>query len=149
MVEAEREGALGVEGAAEAHAAEQREAIAALDQQTNELEEILVPAHRDPILGDAAKAGHHALVERLVERGDIADGIEGHTLAERGSAGQRGRQRLDLQAIDADHGVPVVEKMMRERESCRAHADHEHPLPVGSARYRTAESSGFHRVSRL
>ena len=81
MVEPEREGALRVDGAAEANAAEHREALAALDQEADELEEILVPAHRDPIFGDAAKAGHHPRFERLVERGDIADGVERHALA--------------------------------------------------------------------
>ena len=87
MIEPEREGAVRVDGAAEAHAAKQGKALAALDQEPDELEEVLVPADRDSIFGDAAKSGHHPRFERLVERGDIADGLERHALAERGSPG--------------------------------------------------------------
>ncbi len=81
VIEAERERALGVERAAEAHAAEEREPVAALEQQPDDLEEILVPAHRDPVLGDAAESRHHAIVERLVERRGVADRRERHALA--------------------------------------------------------------------
>ena len=83
MIEAERERALGVERAAEAHAAEQRETVAALEQQADDLEEVLVPAHRDPVLGDAAESRHHAIVERLVQRRGVADRRERRALARR------------------------------------------------------------------
>ena len=139
VIEPEREGAFGIDRAAETHAAKQREALAALDQQSNDLEEVLIPAHRDAILGDAAKAGHHARFERLVERGDIPDGVEGHAVAQRGFSGQRRRQWLDFQSIDADYRVSVVEKMVRERKSRRTHADHQHPLAGRLCRYRTPE----------
>ncbi len=72
VIEAQRERVLGVERAAEAHAAVQREAVAPLEQQPDHLEEVLVPAHRDAVLGDAAEARHHAIVERLGQRRDVA-----------------------------------------------------------------------------
>ena len=67
VVEATRERAVGIERPAEAHAAEEREALATLEQQPDDLQEVLVPAHGDPVLGDAAESGHHAIVERLVQ----------------------------------------------------------------------------------
>ena len=139
VIEPEREGAFGIDRAAETHAAKQREALAAFDQQSNDFEEVLIPAHRDAILGDAAKAGHHARFERLVERGDIPDGVEGHAVAQRGFSGQRRRQWLDFQSIDADYRVSVVEKMVRERKSRRTHADHQYPLAGRLRRYRTPQ----------
>ena len=68
-----RERVLERQRAAEAHAAVQRELAAALEQQADQLEEVLVPAHGDAVLGDAAEARHHALVERLVQLIDVAD----------------------------------------------------------------------------
>ena len=87
MVEAELERAFRVERAAETHAAEQRVTIAPFEQDADELQEILVPAHRDAVFGDTAKACHHAIVERLVQRCDIADRRERDALAVLGDAG--------------------------------------------------------------
>ena len=67
VVEAEREGAVDRHRAAEAHAAIHRELAAALEQQADDLQEILVPAHGDAVFGDAAEPGHDAVVEPLVE----------------------------------------------------------------------------------
>ena len=52
-----------VERAAEAHAAEHLEFAAPLQQQPDQLEEVLVPAHGDAVFGDAAEAGHHPRAE--------------------------------------------------------------------------------------
>ncbi len=81
VVEAQGEGVFDVERAAEADAAAQRKAIAALDQKTQQLEEVLVPAHGDAVLGDAAESGHHALVQRLAQRVDVAYRLERHARA--------------------------------------------------------------------
>jgi hypothetical protein len=130
VIESERERVVRADRAAEAHAAVHREALAPLDQKAQQLQEVLVPAHGDAVLGDAAEARHHAIVERLAERRDIANRHEGHALAVRADARDRGRQRLDLQAVDADDRVPVVQQMVREREAGRPHADDEH-APAG------------------
>ena len=71
VVEAHRHGVLQRHRAAEAHAAEHGELAAAFEQQADDLEEVLVPAHGDAVFGDAAEAGHDALVERFADILDI------------------------------------------------------------------------------
>ena len=83
VVEAEREGAVDGERAAEAHAAEHLEFVAPLQQQPDELEEVLVPAHGDAVFGDAAEPGHDAGIERLAQLGGIADRTERRARAAR------------------------------------------------------------------
>ena len=134
VIEPERERAFGVDRAAEAHAAVHREALAPLDQQAQQLEEVLVPANGDAVLGHTAEPGHHPIVERLGQRRDVADRHERHALAVRGDAGHCRRERLDLQPVDADDRVTVVQQMMCERESRRSHADDEHALAGGRRR---------------
>ena len=132
MVEAQAPGVLDAERAAEAHAADQREPVAPLEEQTDQLEEVLVPAHRDAVLGHAAEAGQRAVVERLAQRGDVAYRAEGHARAVLGHARERGRQRLDLEPVDRDHLVAVVHQVVCEREARGAGADHQHaPSAVG------------------
>ena len=63
MVEAPRERRIDVEGAAKTDASEHLELAAALQQQADNLQEVLVPADGDAVLGDAAEPGHHPLVE--------------------------------------------------------------------------------------
>ena len=48
------------------------------------------------------------------------------------------RQRLDLQAVDADHGVAVVHQVMRQLEAGRSQPDHQH----GAARRGTRDRAG-------
>src|SRR5918911_1654959 len=60
VVEAVGERFIDAERAAEAHAAEHGELAPPLQQKANQLQEVLVPAHRDAVLRDAAKARHHA-----------------------------------------------------------------------------------------
>ena len=134
VIEAERERAVGVERSAEAHAAEEREAAAALEQEPDDLEEILVPAHGDAVLGDAAESRHHAIVERFVQHRGIEDRLERHALAVGRDSRQRGRQRLDLEAVDADDRVAVVQQVVRQREAGGPHADDERPLAGRGAR---------------
>ncbi len=67
-------------------------------------------------------------------------GANAHALAGDGDAGQRGIERLDLEAVDADHGVPVVDEVMREREAGGSHADDQHAL--AGARARAAGGAG-------
>jgi hypothetical protein len=66
VIEAQVEGVLDRDRSAEAHASVHRELRAAFEQEANELEEILVPAHRDAVFGDAAESSHDAVVEGLV-----------------------------------------------------------------------------------
>ena len=73
VVEAGLEGLLGRDGAAEAHAAEDREAAPAGERQVDERQEVLVPAHRDAVLGNAAEPGQGPLVEGPRELGVVAD----------------------------------------------------------------------------
>ena len=103
VVEAQRERILGAERSAEAHATEHGELAAPLQQQADELEEVLVPAHRDAVLGHAAEAGHDAVVERLVQRLHVADRLERHALPALIDARNFRGQRLDLEPVDAHH----------------------------------------------
>src|SRR5207237_338984 len=91
--------------------AEHGELAAPLEQQANDLQEVLVPAHRDAILGDAAEPGHHAAVERLAELGAVADRAEGHAAAKRVYAGGGRIERLDLQPIDAERGKRLAARL--------------------------------------
>jgi len=63
VVEAELERVLDGDRAAEAHASVHRKLRAPLEQEAHELEEILVPAHRDAVLGDASESRHDAVVK--------------------------------------------------------------------------------------
>ena len=83
MIEAHFESAIDGHRAAEAHAAEHIELAAPLEEQPDDLQEILVPAHRDAVFRDTAEARHDAVVERFVDLLDVADGTEARTLAER------------------------------------------------------------------
>ena len=78
---------------------------------------------------------------------DVADRLEGHALAVGVDAGQRGGERLDLEAVDADDRVAVVQQVVRERESGRAHADDQRALARRRRGIGRRRSSGFQRVS--
>ena len=113
MVEAEGEGLLQGQRAAEAHAAEHGEARAPLDQQPDDLQEILVPANGDAVFGHPAEARHGAVVEILMQLADIADRLEDRRHAFGRAAGEFRRQRLDLEPVDGDHRMAVVQHVMR------------------------------------
>ena len=76
VIEAHLERIIGAQRATEAHATEQRKFIAAFEKQTDHLEEIFVPAHRDAVFSHAAEAGHDAIIERFIKRVDILDRLE-------------------------------------------------------------------------
>ncbi len=119
---------LGIERAAEAHAAEERKAIAAFEQEPYHLQEILVPAHGDAVLGHTAEAGHHAVVQRLIQCRCVANRRKRRALAGNRDTRQRRRQRLDLESVDADDRMAVIQQVVRQRESRRSHADDKHAL---------------------
>ena len=67
--------------AAKAHTAEHRECVASLHQQADQLEEVLVPAHRDAIFSHTAKASHDTRTQRLHQRLHIAHRGKSYSLA--------------------------------------------------------------------
>ena len=68
----------------------------------------------------------------------VADRAEGHARAVGAVTPEIvGVERLDLEPVDADHGVAVVHQVVREREARRPHADHEHALAGCGERQRT------------
>ena len=73
MIEAARKGALHRQRTTKTYPTIEHKLIAPLEQQAQYLEEVLVPAHRDPVFGDPAEAGTHALIESLLQFGGIAN----------------------------------------------------------------------------
>src|SRR5258708_10863652 len=139
MVEAEREGVVESERAAEAHAAIHGEPAPTLDEKPHDLEEVLVPAHGDAVFGNAAESGHHPLVQRFRELVDAADRPEFDPRAERRDAGERRLERLDLEPVDGGYGMAVVHEMVREIEAGGPEPDHQHLVARVRPRQRTAE----------
>ena len=88
-----------------------------------------------------------ALVEPLVEVGDVADRRERHALAAASDAGDLRRQRLDLQPVDRGDEMAVVHQVMRQVEPGRPEADDQHLVARLRLRQRPAQVSGFQRVS--
>ena len=78
MVKAELPGVVDAQCAAKAHAADQRELIAPLQQQSHDFQEILVPADCDAVFGHAAEARHRAGIEGFLQRIDVAHRRERH-----------------------------------------------------------------------
>ncbi len=111
---------------AETHAAEMRKPRTPLQQQPHQLQIVLVPAHRDAVLGDAAEPGHHPIIQVLVQRFRVA---HRDTRIE--------AQRLDLQPIDRHHRVPVIHQVMRQGKPRRSQPDHQHLAPAVRPRQRT------------
>jgi hypothetical protein len=77
VIEAQRPGVLGGQRAAEADAAEDAQLLAAREREVEQRQEVLVPADRDAVLGDAAESLEDARVERPVDlfpRGDRLGG---------------------------------------------------------------------------
>ena len=140
MVEAEIEGAVDRQRAAEADAAIHRELRPPLEQQADDLQEILVPAHRDAVLGDAAEPGHRALVEPL-DRGSRRRASARTARARRSAMTPRDfrRQRLDLQPVDRGDEMPVIDQMVRQGEPGRAETDDQHLVADCRLRQRPAQ----------
>jgi len=119
------------QGAAEAHPAEHRELRSPLEQQPYHLEEVLVPAHRDAVLGDAAETRHHPAAEGLAQVVDVLDGSELGPVPQRVHARDLRIQGLDLQAVDADHRVAVVHQVVSGRKAGGAETHHENSFSRG------------------
>jgi hypothetical protein len=139
VIEAERKRAVDGERAAEPHAAEHRKFAAPLQQKADELEEILVPAHGDAVLGDPAESGHHASIERLMQLGRVADRAEGGARPVDLHARNIRVERLDLESVHRNHGVTVVDEVVRERKA-RGSESHDQDLAAGRGlRHRPAQ----------
>ena len=133
MVEPLGPGVLDGERAAEADAAVDAQALAARERQVQQRQEVLVPAHGDAVLGDAAEPLEHPFVERLVDLAPLRNRLRRRI---RG-AGQSLRQRLDLEPIDCHHAEALVEEVVRQRVSGGPQPDDEHIAPVVGERVRT------------
>jgi hypothetical protein len=118
------------DGAAEARPAVEPEMAPPGEIQVEHVEERLVPAHGDAVLGDAAEAAGDPLVERLAEL--LVESLDGP----RRRPGQLGGQRLDLEAVDPHHAESLVEQVMGERVPGGAHAHHQHVHAAVGARMR-------------
>jgi hypothetical protein len=66
VVEAHREGVVDV-SVPPKRTPPNRRTRAPFEQQADQLQEVLVPAHGDAVLGDAAEAGQHAVAELFEE----------------------------------------------------------------------------------
>ena len=139
MIEAAGKSVLHRQRAAEAHAADQREALAPLQQEPHHFKKILIPAHGDAVFGHPAEAPHDAIIEWLLQVRDASDGTKGRARAIDFDAGQFRRQRLDFQAVNTHHGVALVQQMMRQCIAGRPHAGHQHPLAGARTRQWTAQ----------
>ena len=60
-------GLIDGDGAAEAHPAVHGKGLAPLQQQTDDLQEVLVPAHRDAVFRNAAETGQAARPQGLAD----------------------------------------------------------------------------------
>ena len=83
MVEAHLIGTLHSNGAAEADSAEHRKFAAAFQQQTFQLQIILIPADGDAVFGDPSEAGHDAVVQWLEEIFHIVNGLKWDAVTKR------------------------------------------------------------------
>src|SRR5690349_7236285 len=95
-----------------------RELRATLQQQAHELQVILVPPHRDAVLGYSAETGHYAVIQVLEQLFRIAHGRGGIK-----------SKRLDLKTIDRYHGVAIVHKVMCQGKTRRTETDDQHLAP--------------------
>ncbi len=139
VIEAELESVLQRQRATEPHATEHRELRAPFQQQPHQFQEVLVPAHRDAVFGDAAEAGQDAVLQRLAQIGHVAYRFESAARSVAVHAAQAGRQRLDLQAVDADDGMALVHEFMRQRVAGRTEAGHQHTVAAARLRIRPAQ----------
>ena len=138
MIEAQLERAVDRYRAAKPHAAIHRETRPAFEQQAHDLQEILVPANGDAVLGNPAESRHDAVVEPLDEARDITDRLERVPSAIESDAPDLGRQRLDLEAIDRRDEMAVVQQVMGEREARGPEADHKRLVAAVRPRQRPA-----------
>ena len=125
--------------AAEAHAADHREVFAPLEQETNDLEEVLVPAHGDAVLGNAAESRHDPVGERLGELAGVAYRLERNARPVETHAGHALGKRLDLETIDAEDGVALHQQLIREPEAGGSETDDQNFATARGRGQRAAE----------
>ncbi len=106
--------------AAEADAAVDAEARPPRQGEVDERQEVLVPAHGDAVLGDAAEAFEHARVERPV---DVAPVARSAAAAARLSPASTGSGGSIFSPSMATTPKPSFSEVMRERVAGRAEAD--------------------------
>ena len=73
VVDAHRPRFVHRQRAAEADAAVDAQLVAPRQRQVDQRQEVLVPADGDAVLGDAAEAFEHALVERPIDLAPVAN----------------------------------------------------------------------------
>ena len=103
------------------------------EHQLQHRQEILVPADRDAVFGNAAEARENALVELVRDLGDVLDRSRAGLAV---ISGPFVGQRLDLQTVHPDHAKTLVQKIMRQRVPGRPEADDEHIFAVVGQRVR-------------
>ena len=139
MVEAHPKGVIRSERAAEAYAAKQGKLGASFEQQTDDLEKILVPSHRNAVFRHATEAGHGSFAQGFVEYVDVMHRIEAGAASVGVDARQMRRQWFYLEAVYAHHRMAVVHKVVREREAGRPHACDQYAVAGAGARQRAAD----------
>ena len=133
VIEAELPRVLDRQRAAEADAAVDPQLVAPRQRQVQQRQEVLVPAHGDAVLGHAAEAFEHALVERPVDLAPVAD--RPRRPRRRRRSASSGSGSIFSPSI-ADHAEAFVQQVVRQRVAGRAEADDEHVLAVVRQRVR-------------
>ena len=72
MIEAHLEGTIDRHRPAEADTSKHRELVPTFQQQSNDLQEVLIPSHSDPVLGDSPEPRHDSCVEAVINVADIS-----------------------------------------------------------------------------
>ena len=111
---------------------------APLQQQTQNQQKILIPTRSDAILGNAAKARTHPLIQVLLPCGHIMDGFKGDARAIMRNPAQMRGQRFNLETIHRHHIVSVIHQMVCQRVTRRTQSHHQNLITTGTARHRTS-----------
>ena len=126
VLEAQRPGIVYGHGAAETNATVNTKIAIACQRQVNQFEKVLVPAHRDAVLGHTTEAGHDAFIQGFIQIAYVFDG--------QGNPASRSDpcciKRLDFQTVDSHHTEPRLQQVVRQIEPCRPRADAENSCAV-------------------
>ena len=127
MVEAEREGAVDRQRAAEAHAAIHRELARRSSSSRTILRKFLSQRTVMPYSATPPNPAMTRVVEAARTRlATSRIGANGTRSPSGVDAGDLGRQRLDLQPVDRGDEMAVIDQVMRQGEPGRAEPDHQH-----------------------
>lgn len=116
MIKTQRPGIFQGDGTAQSHATEDLKAGTPRQGQINELEKILVPAHRDAIFGYTAKTQQNPVIQIFLQGTPVTNGCAQPGLG----------QGFDFQTINAHYRAAFLKKMMGHGEARRAHTCHQH-----------------------